>query len=91
MPPVTPSPAFYVLSVKASRGLCCLVEAETRQGAIDAASELYDASRAFNGAGLLPSGVALLVVAAQDAPALISQKTVLASDRSKVLWQAGSY
>lgn len=83
--------SFSILSLKASRGLHLLASELPEPLAREEAERLYDASKKLADAGLVPTGVAILVVEDNKAPALLAQGCLYPQDSAHVLLQCGGF
>lgn len=79
-----------VLVHKATRGPRIVKTDLPLEAAVREASAMYDASKVFAGAGLLPSGVAVLVATDDEAQRMIATRRI-PLDQKIVLFQAGPY
>jgi pyruvate-formate lyase-activating enzyme len=88
---LTPNGPHTVLVHKATRGPKITHSALTLSEAMAQADQLYEASKLLANAGVLASGVSVLVARQDQAERLVAQGCLYPADHKSVLFQFGSF
>lgn len=83
--------SFAVLLQKATQGPALASNAPSLATAVSAADALYEHSKVLTNAGLCKTGVAVLVMSAENAQRVLGQGCLWPQDMKDVCWQGGVF